>query len=160
VREIASTVDKVRRLRAELVASRAPVASELGRFLQPHPRFNVCFELPWPWGGEQFELHDICALNYITGPLGSGKTRLAKRLAECLPHSAFLGLDRLADGGATARALLDADPALRSCVDQTFAWLVDDGAAISDALVALLAGLELTLYFAHRHGGTGAGREP
>ena len=141
--KIATTVDKVRRLRAELVAGSAPAAGELGRLLQPHPRFNVCFELPWPWGGEQFELGDIYALNYITGPLGSGKTRLAKRLAECLPNAAFLGLDRLADGGATARARLAADQALRSRVDQTLAWLVDDGAAMSDALVALLAGLEL-----------------
>lgn len=143
VDKIANTVVKVRRLRAELVAGRASAAGELGGLLQPHPRFNVCFELPRPWDGEQFELRDICALNYITGPLGSGKTRLAKRLAECLPNGAFLGLDRLTDGGATARARLDADPALRSRVDQILAWLIDEGAAMSDALVILLAGLEL-----------------
>jgi len=141
--KIASTVDKVRRLRVELVAERAPAARELPRLLQPNPKFKVCFELPWPWAGEQFELRDIYALNYITGPLGSGKTRLAKRLAERLPDAAFLGLDRLADGGATARARLDADAALRSRVDQALAWLVDDGAANSDALVVLLARLEL-----------------
>ena len=47
-----------------------------------------------------------------------------------------------ADGGAAARARLDADPALRSRVDRTLAWLVEDGAAVSDALIALLAGLE------------------
>ena len=100
------------------------------------------FDLPWPWGGEQFELQDIRSLNYIIGPLGSGKTRLAMRLAEILPGAAFLGLDRLADGGAAARALLDRDPALKSRVDQTLAWLVEDGATVSEALVALLAGLE------------------
>ena len=64
---------------------------------------HVAFDLPWPWGGERFELRDIRPLNYITGPLGSGKTRLAMRLAEALPDAAFLGLERLADGGATAR---------------------------------------------------------
>ena len=48
----------------------------------------------------------------------------------------------MADGGAAARARLDADPALKSRVDQTLAWLVEDGATVSEALVALLAGLE------------------
>ena len=81
-------------------------------------------------------------LNYIIGPLGSGKTRLAKRLAEALPDAAFLGLERLADAGAAARARLDADPALKSRVDRTVAWLVEDGATVSEALVALLAALE------------------
>ena len=85
---------------------------------------------------------DIRSLNYIIGPLGSGKTRLAKRIAETVPGAAFLGLDRLADGGAAARALLNQEPALRLRVDQTLAWLVADGATVSEALVALLAGLE------------------
>ena len=35
-----------------------------------------------------------------------------------------------------------ADAALKSRVDQTLAWLVEDGAAVSEALVALLVGLE------------------
>ena len=41
-----------------------------------------------------------------------------------------------------ARAQLDADPALKSRVDQTLAWLVEDGVVVSEALLALLAGLE------------------
>ena len=41
----------------------------------------MVFDLPWPWGAEQFELRDVRPLHYIVGPLGSGKTRLAKRLA-------------------------------------------------------------------------------
>ena len=114
--------------------------------LKPAPNFSVAFDLafdlPWPWGGERFELQDIRSLNYIIGPLGSGKTQLAKRIAETLPGAAFLGLDRLADGGASARAHLARDPALKSRVDRTLAWLVEDGATISEALVCLLAGLE------------------
>ena len=39
---------------------------------------GVAFALPWPWGGETFALRDIRPLNYIVGPLGSGKTRLAR----------------------------------------------------------------------------------
>jgi DNA-binding transcriptional MerR regulator len=142
VHQLVDTVDKVRRLRADLTGGRAPVASELAHLLRPAATFSVAFDLPWPWGGERFELQDIRALNYIIGPLGSGKTRLAMRIAETLPGAAFLGLDRLAHGGAAARANLDRDPALQSRVDRTLAWLVEDGATISEALVCLIAGLE------------------
>src|SRR5215510_859117 len=81
-RQIASTLDKVRRLRADLVMGKPPLVSELADLLHRLPKTSICFELPWPWGGEQFELRDIRALTYITGSLGSGKTRLARRLAE------------------------------------------------------------------------------
>jgi DNA-binding transcriptional MerR regulator len=142
VRQLADAVEKVRGLRADLAQGKVPTAGELARLLGPASEVAVAFDLPWPWGGEQFELRDVRPLNYIIGPLGSGKTRLAKRLAETLPGAAFLGLDRLADGGAAARVRLDADPALKARVDRTLAWLVEDGAALSAALVALLVGLE------------------
>jgi DNA-binding transcriptional MerR regulator len=142
VHQLVDAVEKVRRLRADLRCGQAPSAGELARVLRPASKVSVVFDLPWPWGGERFELQDIRSLNYIIGPLGSGKTRLAKRLAETLPDAAFLGLDRLLDRGTAARALLDRDPALKSRVDQTLAWLVDDGATASEALVTLLAGLE------------------
>jgi predicted AAA+ superfamily ATPase len=57
---------------------------------------HVAFDLPWPWGGEPFELRDIRPLTDITGPRGSGKTRLAMRIAEEI-GGVFLGLDRAAD---------------------------------------------------------------
>ncbi len=142
IRQLAGAVGKVRDLRAGLAQGKSPTARELVRLLGPTAEFNVAFDLPWPWGGERFELSDVRPLNYIIGPLGSGKTRLAKRLAETLPNAAFLGLDRLEHGGAAARGQLDADPALKSRVDQTLAWLVEDGAAASEPLVALLVGLE------------------
>jgi DNA-binding transcriptional MerR regulator len=142
IRQLVGTVEKVRGVRADLVRGQAPATGELARLLKPSAELNVAFELPWPWGGEQFELSDIRPLNYIIGPLGSGKTRLAQRLAETLPDAAFLGLERLADGGAAARARHDADPALGSRVDQILSWLVDEGAVVSDALVALIVGLE------------------
>ena len=59
---------------------------------------TIAFDLPWPWGGEPFELRDIRPLTHIVGPLGSGKTRLAKRIAEVVPGAVFLGVDRLTDG--------------------------------------------------------------
>jgi len=141
-RQLADAIEKVRRLRADLARGQTPAAGALARLLEPAPQVSVAFELPWPWGGEPFELRDIRPLNYIIGPLGSGKTRLAKRLAETLPGAAFLGLDRLADGGAQARAWLAADPALKSRVDRTLAWFVEEDATVSEALVALLARLE------------------
>jgi DNA-binding transcriptional MerR regulator len=139
VHQLVDVVDNVRRLRADIAHERAPAVRELARLLRPASSFSVAFDLPWPWGGERFELPEIRALNYIIGPLGSGKTRLAKRIAEMLPGAAFLGLGRVTDDGA---AVLDRDAALKSRVDQALAWLVDDGAAVSCALLRLLVGLE------------------
>ncbi|MGJ7493391.1 MerR family transcriptional regulator [Variovorax sp. ZT4R33] len=139
-RQLAGTIERVRHLRNDLARGQTPTVEELARLQDAAPEFSVEFELPWPWGGELFKLRDLRPLNYIVGPLGSGKTRLALRLAEVLPSAAFLGLERVRDGDATAR--LDADPQLRLRVDQALAWLVEDGATVSEALIALLVGLE------------------
>jgi DNA-binding transcriptional MerR regulator len=140
--QLASDIEKVRSLRASLAGGWTPDAGDLARLAKRAGAVAVAFDLPWPWGGERFELHDVRPLNIIIGPLGSGKTRLAKRLAEVMPDAAFLGVERLAEGGAEARARLDADPALKFKVNQNLAWLVEEGATVSDALVALLAVLE------------------
>jgi DNA-binding transcriptional MerR regulator len=142
IRQLAGAIEKVRGVRTGLVQGNSPTVRELVRLTGPAAEFSVAFDLPWPWGGERFELSDVRQLNYIIGPLGSGKTRLARRLAETLPNAVFSGLDRLEHGGAATRAQLDADPALRSRVDRRLTRLVGDGAAASAALVALLVGLE------------------
>lgn len=140
MRELEVAIDKVRKLRADLAAGQTPSVGELARALAPAAALHVEFELPWPWGGERFVLRDIRPLNYIVGPLGSGKTRLALRLAQEIPGAVFMGLNRSSNGGATSN--LEADPALRLRVDRALAWLLEDGATASDALLALLAGLE------------------
>lgn len=140
VHRISVTLERIRSLRDDLASGHAPPVGELVCPPAPTEEPVVAFDLPWPWGGERFELRDVRPLNYIVGPLFSGKTRLARRLAERLRNAAFLGLERLEEGGAAAR--LDADPALGSRVDEALARLVGDGAVRSDALVALLAGLE------------------
>lgn len=140
VRQLAATLEKVGDLRAGLARGQAPAAGDVAALLGAGP--SVAFDLPWPWAGERFELSHIRPLTYITGPLGCGKTRLAKAIAETLTGAAFLDLDRAADGAAAARAKLEADPALKARIDQILAWLVEDGAAPSDALTALLVGLE------------------
>ncbi|WJR78123.1 MerR family transcriptional regulator [Bradyrhizobium sp. NP1] len=141
-RALGDVIGKVRRLRAGLErGERTPSGQSTGPS-RGNGGISVAFDLPWPWGGERFELGEIRPLNYIVGPLGSGKTRLAIRLAEALPGAAFVGLDRLAHGGAAARARLKSDPALKSRVDRNLAALVDEGGVASVALVALLAALQ------------------
>jgi DNA-binding transcriptional MerR regulator len=142
IRQLADTLEKVRELRDDLTRGQTPTTGELTRLLVPLAEVRVAFELPWPWGGERFELRDVRSMNYIIGPLFSGKTRLAQRLAETLPDAVFIGLERLADADAAARAKLDADPALGTRVAQALDWLVEDGAVVSDPLMALIVELE------------------
>jgi DNA-binding transcriptional MerR regulator len=95
IRRLVNTLEKVRTLRTDRVSGRAP---------QPSAR-NVAFNLPWPWAGERFELTDIRPINYIVGPLGSGKTRFAQRLAEAIPGAIFLGLERAEESDALTALL-------------------------------------------------------
>jgi DNA-binding transcriptional MerR regulator len=129
LRELVEAIDRVRALRGDLAHGGAPSAADLARMLAFKPGLRVAFELPWPWGGETFELRDIRPLTYITGPLGSGKTRLAMRIAAEI-EAVFLGLDRTAD------------PLLQPKIEPTVALLVQDGATDTLPLRALLAGLE------------------
>jgi len=140
-RRLANTIERVRGLRAKLDSGQRPTISELTRLQPSTSGLSVEFELPWPWGGELFQLNDIPPLNYIVGPLGSGKTRLAMRLAQALPSAVFLGLERVTT--ADAKGSLAADPDLRLRVNRAIDWLVEDGAVVSEALTALLVGLEV-----------------
>lgn len=133
LRELTGVLEKVRGVRDDLARGAAPTVGDLARLADPAPGVSVAFDLPWPWGGERFELRGLGALTYIIGPLGSGKTRLAQRLAETLPDARFLGLDRPVEAAA---------PALLARIEQTLAWLIEDGAAASDALTDLLAAVE------------------
>ncbi|MCR5877198.1 MerR family transcriptional regulator [Phenylobacterium sp. J367] len=125
--ELSGAVEAVRGLRRRLAAGEAPSLAELASLASPGSGLAAAFDLPWPWGGERFEFRDAPALTYVTGPLGSGKTRLCLKLAEAIAGAVFLDLDRKVGG--------DADPA-------TLAALVADGATDTEALRRLLAGLE------------------
>lgn len=140
--QLAGTVKKVRKLRADLARGQAPAPGELPRLLSPASQIDIAFDLPWPWGGERFELTGIKPLTYIIGPLGSGKTRLAQAIATTTQGAAFLGLDRLI-AGETAESHLAKDTALNARVEQALAWLVEDGATPSPALTALIVGIEI-----------------
>lgn len=81
IHQLADTVERIRALRVDLAQGKAPSVHELSRLAQPVRDVGVGFDLPWPWGGERFELRQIQPLNYIIGPLFSGKTRLAHAIA-------------------------------------------------------------------------------
>ncbi|RYF94674.1 MAG: MerR family transcriptional regulator [Caulobacteraceae bacterium] len=128
LRDLAAQTDQLRDLRGRLARGAAPSLADLTRLARPAGEIAAAFDLPWPWGGERFELRGLKPLTWIIGPLGSGKTRLAIRLAETLPGAVFLGLDRL-PGRLDARG------------DAALAWLLEEGATPCDALIALLAPL-------------------
>ncbi|MCZ0736248.1 AAA family ATPase [Phreatobacter sp. AB_2022a] len=142
VGNLSTALARLREIRASLAQGHLPVIGELARLVAPTMAAVVAFDLPWPWGGERFVLRDIKPLTYVIGPRGSGKTRLARCLADALPGAVFVDLDRAVDGAAAARARIAADPALATRVEATLAWLTEDGATPSDALLALIAALE------------------
>ena len=142
IRMLADAAETIRAARVDLAQGKAPSVRELARAATPESKVEVAFDLPWPWAGERFELRDIRPLNFITGPLFSGKTRFARAIAENLPGAAFIGLERSADGGADAQSRVSDDGALRSRVDRALTWLVEDGATLSPALLVLVAALQ------------------
>ena len=87
---------QLRALRHERAIARSACTPHAAVAKTPRPFFGpVSFDLPWPWAGERFTLDEMPPLLYLVGPLGSGKTRLAMRLAEVLPGALFLPLHRL-----------------------------------------------------------------
>lgn len=124
--EVSEAAAKVRALRERLVRGEAPSLGELARLAPAGSGPGVAFELPWPWAGERFEMRGLPAITYVTGPLGSGKTRLLKAMAEALPGAVFLGLERTPG----------------ACSEAALAALAADGATLSEALRAVLAGIE------------------
>ncbi|HRD79093.1 MAG TPA: MerR family transcriptional regulator, partial [Hyphomicrobiaceae bacterium] len=141
-RHLHDTVHKVRKLRAELDRGTMSVANVVSSVRRAENQISVTFELPWPWGGEPFELRGLRGLTFITGPLGSGKTRLAMRMAEKIPGASFVSEDRLIDGAAAAKEALAAQPELAARVRRSISEIVQAGGNDCSALLALLTALE------------------
>lgn len=138
--QVAAALERVRSLRVGLEQGMHATAAELTEALALETPLQIGFALPWPWNGEWFALGEVPRLAFITGPLGSGKTRFAQKLAEATTDAAFIGLDRLTDAALRERAVND--PLLADRIEQRLTWLVEDGGARSDALTALVAALE------------------
>ena len=137
-REIGETIEKVRAHCADLARPEAPGAQHGGNVGRPAVGGPITLRLPWPWDGETFELGPLRAVNYITGPLGCGKTRLVQALAERLPDARFLGLDRLEED----ETHLTGDPEHALRVDRVINRMIEEGAANSHALRVLIAAFE------------------
>ncbi len=141
MQSLGSALGRVRTLRSELAAGKAPDLGAVRQLDGEEEGPALVIDLPWPWGGERFALSRLTRLNFIIGPLGSGKTRLSQALAEAIPGGRFLGLDRQADGPA-AQERLAADPALRQRIGRAETWLAEEGATLCPALTTLLIGLD------------------
>lgn len=115
-------IDQVKALRAGIAEGQPLRTVDLAATLQPRALPVLSFTLPWPWNGERFELAEVRRLNYIVGPLGSGKTRLMHCIAAALPGCTYLDEER--------RGLAAPDGA----IDSELAWLGEEGATDSPAL--------------------------
>jgi DNA-binding transcriptional MerR regulator len=132
MRDLAGAMERVRAIRTRLAEGRALQPGEVPAILAGNSD-SIGLDLPWPWGGERFELGQLASLSYLVGPLGSGKTRLAEALGAAIPGGVFIGLDRV--------AVVDDDAHARR-IEATLDWLAGDGATPSDALKAVVAWLE------------------
>lgn len=135
--ELTTTLQAVCTQRAALRSGGRPPTAQLSDIL-PAAGISVSFPLPWPWDGEHFVANNIQRLNYLVGPLGCGKTRLAMKLADELPNARFVGLDRSIDDSQMTNDNLGSQ--LTAATD----WIVGEGGVKSDALCQLLAGLFCT----------------
>lgn len=122
------TIADLRDLRAQLAVGAVLDLDRLGRFTAQPTEPLLSFALPWPWDGAPFALPHPAGITYITGPLGSGKTRLAEAIAANVPGAAFIGLDRHAPEG---RVNIELAQRYRQ-------RMVEDGAIESASLTTLL----------------------
>jgi len=120
VRRLTQAAHKIGALCNGVATPKAPMARPI--------ETAISFALPWPWGGEPFELGTIKPITFITGPLGCGKTRLAGRIADTIPGGLFVGLDR----ASTKKSPKPVH------IDKILGSLINNGATESPALSVLL----------------------
>lgn len=127
---LSETLAQVAALRRALAKGEPPTMTQLAQLAGNKPA--CAFDLPWPWGGERFELAALPALTWLVGPLGSGKTRLARAIADALPDGVFVEMAR-------PPAILEGDLGLSGRLQAALAWLREEGAEETEALRRLLA---------------------
>ena len=77
-RKFQDTAERVRILRRNIANNGLQGLSDLQSLVPDAAQIIASFELPWPWGGEMFDVQRPRRLNFITGPLASGKTQFSK----------------------------------------------------------------------------------
>lgn len=137
---LAAQVRRLQDLRESLPTGQLPDASDIDGILNESPRMRLSMALPWPWNGECFDIPAIHPINYLVGPLGSGKTILAHCIAGAFPGSICID----AAQPVTPASVDEEHAACRidERVDQAMAWLLGEGAIESPMLASLLRVLE------------------
>lgn len=137
-------MEKVRSLQSGLALGRIPSEDELSNLLNHEPKVSLAFSLPWPWGGEQFEIRNVRPLNYIVGSVGSGKTVFAHCIADALPGGVFVEPQQW-KGSHALNEMHETHSDLQERVSQAVTWLVGEGATQTATLTNLLQILESSL---------------
>jgi len=119
-------MEKVRSLQSGLSLGRIPSEEELSNLLNPEPDVSLTFLLPWPWGGEQFEIKNVRPLNYIVGSVGSGKTVFAHCIAKALPGGVFVDPQQW-KGPQVLNEMHEKHSETQERVSQAITWLVGEG---------------------------------
>jgi len=90
IHDLVRKLDKVRSIRSDLARGQRSGDCELARLLDP-AEMCVAFQLPWPWGGEWFELRDVRPLIVTWNP-----TTLNTKQGSCMQvESSSIGCSRL-----------------------------------------------------------------
>lgn len=139
MRRLSQAAIKVQAMREDVQRGQGARLSTLAALDRLASAQSLGLDLPWPWGGERFEIGPVRPLTFITGPLGSGKTRLARAIAGSLASAVFMPIETRGEDGITARSRMEEDPHLAERIELASDWLRQDGATISDAMLALLA---------------------
>lgn len=130
---VSGQVSKVADLRARLALGERPPIADLASLVPASGLPTISFELPWPWGGERFELPALAPITFLTGPLGSGKTRLAQAIAEHVEGGVFVRLEREAKPHNATH-----EKRVHAAVE----WIEGEGGCDGVALRAVLAATE------------------
>jgi len=125
--ELGAAVARVRAVRADLAAGRAPAAGDLEAVARDGAAgAALSFSLPWPWNGEAFELAAPRPITWLIGSKGSGKTRFADRLEASLTGARAAQETRLDEPCDAVWDRLAGDAGL---ADAVAGWLAEIAAA-------------------------------
>ncbi|WP_176085983.1 MerR family transcriptional regulator [Martelella sp. HB161492] len=128
---LADTIARLAELRSDIASGVSPDIAAVIRLTGTRTEPAIAFPLPWPWDGELFELADMKPITWVTGPLGSGKTRFLRTLSQTLFGALEVRLDRR----------IEAEPGSASRAETIVGSLVSDGATASPALLGLVTAL-------------------
>lgn len=90
--DVSRRLSMLNSMRASLRDGSVPNVNELA-VIAGGSGLSLAFDLDWPWAGEAFVMNDLGSITFVTGPLGSGKTRFVKAVTKNLPGARFAAPD-------------------------------------------------------------------